>query len=58
LDAKDADQYEKWLTEETLILLREFKIAEIYGEMKIQANVAMERVKGEIEMLCMRSKSD
>jgi hypothetical protein len=59
-NANDAEQYEKWLGEENPILPRKFRITEINGEPEdqknIRANMAIERVKGEIQLLRMRSE--
>lgn len=59
-NAKVAEQYEKWLNEDTPILPRKFRIADIRGEpvdqKNIRVNVAIERVKGGIELLRLRSQ--
>jgi hypothetical protein len=59
-NANDAEQYEKWLGEDNPILPRKFRITEINGEPEdqknIRANMAVERVKGEIQLLRMRSE--
>lgn len=61
-NAKDAEQYEKWLNEDTPILPRKFRIAYIRGEPEgqknIRVNVAIERVKGGIELLRLRSQNN
>lgn len=59
-NANDAEQYEKWLAEDIPILPRKFRITEINGEPEdqknIRANLAIDRVKGEIQLLRMRSE--
>ena len=59
-NAYDADQYEKWLSEDTPILPRKFRIPGIRGEPEeqktIRANMAIERVRGEIRLLRMRAE--
>mgnify|MGYP003692457351 CR=1 FL=1 len=56
----DADQYEKWLGEDTPILPRTFRIPEIRGEPEeqktIRANMAKERVRGDFRLLRMRAE--
>lgn len=60
-NACDAEQYEKWLGEDLPILPRKYRITEIPGEPEeqknIRANMAVERVKGEIQLLRMRSEN-
>ena len=59
-NANDADQYKKWLGEDTPILPRKFRILEIRGEpgekKTIRSNMAIERVRGEIRLLRMRAE--
>lgn len=59
-NANDAEQYEKWLGEDNPILPRKFRITEINGEPEdqknVRANMAIERVKAEIQLLRMRSE--
>lgn len=51
-NAQDAEQYENWLKEDTPILPRKFRIADIRGEPEnqknIRVNVTIERVKRDI----------
>lgn len=58
-NSNDAEQYEKWLNQENATLPRKYRITSIRGEpeeqTQIRVNVAVERVKGEIELLRMRS---
>lgn len=61
-NAKDAEQYEKWLNENTPFLPRKLRKANIRGEPEdqknIRVNVAIERVKGENELLRLRSQNN
>lgn len=61
-NAKDAEQYEKWLNENTPFLPRKLRKANIRGEPEdqknIRVNVAIERVKGENELLRLRSRNN
>jgi hypothetical protein len=58
-NAKDAEQYEKWINKENPVLPRKFRIAEIRGEpeeqTKVWAHMVVESVKGGIQLLRMRS---
>jgi hypothetical protein len=60
--AKDADQFENWLNEDIPIIPRKFRIPEIRGEPEsqtdVRAGVAIERVKGEIQLLRLRSSNN
>ena len=60
-NANEADQFESWLNEETPILPRKYRTQPIQGEQeeqtKIRLNIAIEIVKGEIELLRMRSNN-
>lgn len=61
-NAQDAEQYEKWLNEDTPILPRKFRIADNRGEQEDQkniwVNVTIERVKREIKLLRLRSQNN
>lgn len=61
-NAQDAEQYENWLKEDTPILPRKFRIADIRGEPEnqknIRVNVTFERVKRDIKLLRLRSQNN
>lgn len=58
-NSNDAEQYEKWLNQENASLSRKYRITSIRGEPKeqTQSQCCCKRVKGEIELLRMRSGS-
>jgi hypothetical protein len=61
-NANHAEYFEKWINQENPIIPRKFRIKEIRGEPEVQTairvDVAINRVKGEIELLRMRAENN